>query len=157
MKVLFKNVLLFSILVFSVACSKNKIPKDATSFKGHHYKVYYEHVSWQQAQLKCVKMGGMLASVKSKEINDFIYKLSKGTCLWLGASDKLMEGTWLWRDGSPMNYTNWASKGPDNWYDGNEHWLVIGWPSERYNHGKWGDTREHKRDQIIGFVCEWTN
>jgi hypothetical protein len=65
-----------------MACSKNKMSKDTTCFKWLHYKVYYEHVSWQQSQLKRAKMGGMLVSAKSKEAHNFIYKPSKETSLW---------------------------------------------------------------------------
>ena len=157
MKKRFKRALLFCILGFSIACTKNDIPKDATPFKGNHYKVFYEALSWQEAELKCANIGGYLASIKSKEVNEFIYKLGKGNCLWLGASDELNEGNWIWRDGSAVTYTNWASKEPDNWYDGAEHWLVISWPGERYSNGQWGDTRDHKREEIVGYVCEWEN
>ncbi len=155
MKTTILKVLILITLSLSTSYTTDKVPKDAHEFKGHFYKVFDTSLSWQEAEQKCIDMGGILASVKSEEVNNFLYKLSKGKCLWLGASDELEEGQWIWRDGSPMNYTNWASKEPDNWYDGKEHWIVISWPSARYDNGKWGDTRDHKREQIVGFICEW--
>lgn len=151
-----KKGLYLVLIVLSISCSSKKVPQDATEFEGHHYKVFYDSLSWQEAALKCKNMGGMLAAIKSKEVNDFIYKLGNGKCLWLGASDELKENEWLWRDGSIMTYSNWASHEPDNWYGGKEHWLVISWPSPEYKDGKWGDTQKTYREQIKGYVCEWT-
>ena len=99
-------------------------------------------------------MGGMLASIKSKEANDFIIRLSSGKCLWLGGSDQIEEGVWLWRDGSPVSFTYWAPREPDDW-KGREDWLVIGWPGDRFKNGRWGDTKPFARSPIVGFICEW--
>lgn len=86
-----KKELFIVILLMSISCNSNKIPKDATLFKGHYYKVFYDSLSWKEAEHKCNVMGGILASVKNESVNDFIFKLSNGKCLWLGASDELKE------------------------------------------------------------------
>ena len=150
-----KVLFIVTLLLVCISFTSNKIPKDATVFQGHYYKIFDDTLSWKAAEQKCNAMGGMLASVKSEAVNDFIFKLSKGKCLWLGASDELKENEWLWRDGTPITYSNWAAHEPDNWFDGKEHWLVINWPSKEYKNGKWGDTQLHYRKQINGYVCEW--
>ena len=33
---------------------------------------------------------------------------------WIGASDDKIEGEFLWDDGAPVEYTNWADGQPDN-------------------------------------------
>ncbi len=144
-------------LTFSACQSISNVPTDATEFQGHYYKVFESKVTWHQAEEQCRQMGGMLASVKSAEANDFIVKLSQAKGMWIGGSDEVKEGEWLWRDGSKLTYSKWASSEPDNWYDGKEHWTVIGWPGKRYADGKWGDTQAFSQEPIDGFVCEWTD
>ena len=144
-------IIFLSITHYSQA---QKIPSDTATFKKHQYKVYEIKCSWQEAVKKCEDLGGILVSIKSKEVDDFILKLSKGKCLWIGASDQLVEGDWRWRDGSKMVYNHWAPKEPDNW-KGKEDWSVIGWPGERFKNGRWGDTVAKERFPIIGFICEW--
>jgi len=153
---LYKRLQLFLIfcISFTLQTHAQEIPTDAIYFKGKHYKVYENLCSWQEAVKKCKALGGMLVSIKSKEVDAFIFKLSTGKCLWIGASDELKEGDWRWRDGSKVIYTHWAPKEPDNW-KGKEDWSVIGWPGERFKNGRWGDTVAKERLPIIGFICEW--
>ena len=33
---------------------------------------------------------------------------------WIGLSDVLQEGTFAWRDGSELTYTNWKTSNPNN-------------------------------------------
>lgn len=33
---------------------------------------------------------------------------------WIGANDLLLEGRFVWEDGTPLNYTNWGKGQPDN-------------------------------------------
>ncbi len=148
---------LLAVLALSSCKTVSDVPADAIKFQGSHYKVIESKVSWHQAEDQCRKMGGMLASVKSAEVNDFIVKLGESKCMWIGASDEIKEGEWLWRDGSKLSYTKWAANEPDNWYGGKEHWMVIGWPGARYADGKWGDTQGFSQELIDGFVCEWTD
>ncbi|MDO5979495.1 lectin-like protein [Flavivirga spongiicola] len=145
---------LLLISFFSCQLIAQEIPSDAVLFKGHYYKVYDNQCSWHEAVKKCEALGGILASIKSKEVDDFIFKLSSGKCLWIGASDEIVEGEWLWRDGSKMGYKHWAPEEPDNW-KGKEDWSVIGWPGERFKNGRWGDTVADERLPITGFICEW--
>ena len=42
-----------------------------------------------------------------------------GNRFWIGASDEMTEGTWLWRDGSPVSWTYWAPPNPDGGYNEN--------------------------------------
>ena len=49
--------------------------------------------------------------IKSKEVNDYVteqlrrYKAGEA---WIGATDTLIEGKFVWMDGSHVNYTNWG-------------------------------------------------
>ena len=37
-----------------------------------------------------------------------------GNWFWIGASDILLEGRFVWEDRTPLNYTNWGKGQPDN-------------------------------------------
>jgi len=152
----FPYLALALLLASGMAPEKRKdIPKDATLFHGKYYKVFEKKCSWHEAEALCEKTGGRLASIKSKEEDEFLRKLRAGKCLWFGGSDEAKEGDWRWRDGTEMAYQNWADGEPDDW-KGKEDWMVVGWPGgERFKTGKWGDTISKYRKQIDGFMCEW--
>lgn len=131
----------------------SKRPADATEFKGRYYKVIEERGTWAEADAKCRAMGGMLAAIKSKEVDAFIAKLTSKKCYWIGGNDKKKEGDWRWPDGSKVEYSNWGGKEPDNWKN-KEHVMVYSW----WGKGQMADTNEHydgKGGRIRGFICEW--
>ena len=70
--------------------------------------MFYEETTWEVAQKNCEKVDGNLASVQSIEENNFIFNSTDSIVTWLGASDMLTEGTWLWQDGTAWNFKNWA-------------------------------------------------
>ena len=148
------KILFVSLFMASTLVHASKIPKDSIEFEGKHYKVFEAKLSWLESAKKCKEMGGILASVKSNEANDFIIKITGGKCVWLGASDEAKEGEWRWQDGTKVSFTHWAGHEPDNRHGGTEHYLVINWPS--YTKGEWGDSPPKYRSQIYGYVCEWT-
>ena len=54
--------------------------------------------------------------------------------IWLGASDQVNEGVWIWENGSQMSFSNWGSGAfgsePDNY--NNQDGLALGlenWPA----------------------------
>ncbi|KAL7886208.1 hypothetical protein AOLI_G00065030 [Acnodon oligacanthus] len=93
------------------------------------FRYYRTELTWTEAENECVKYNGNLASVHSLQENAFLQnfiKLVTGTFtrVWLGATDNAKEGTWLWSDGSKMNYQNWGPTQPSN-YLGKENCLEI--------------------------------
>jgi hypothetical protein len=75
---------------------------------------------WNDAKTKGKNSGGHLASVTSKEDQDFLTAEHKG--FWIGASNLEDFETWRWEDGSLWNYTNWGYKQPS--YRGNCAWVT---------------------------------
>ena len=70
---------------------------------------------------ECSSLGGMLASIHSKEEDEFILSLIRPTFLyygftWIGAS-WVSYGVFEWDDSSPWDYQNWA--------EGNLHFLTF--------------------------------
>jgi len=63
----------------------------------------------------CQHQGGQLVMIKSKEVNDYVteqLRRYKAGDAWIGATDMLIEGAFVWMDGTPVKYTNWG------WWEG---------------------------------------
>ncbi|XP_037801782.1 brevican core protein-like [Penaeus monodon] len=59
----------------------------------------------------CRERGGVLASVRSQEEQDFVAGLLPGS-VWIGLSDGVAEGTFAWADASTSSYTNFHPNEP---------------------------------------------
>ena len=125
------------------------VPADAKPFNGKWYRVYLEKVPWHRAREKCTALGGQLAIVPDEPTWEFLTNLSPAI-LWLGATDERTEGVWLWVDGTPMTFTAWHDRQPDN-MGGNEHYIVS-------YQKRWNDVPKHGNFgpyHAGGFICEW--
>ena len=88
--------------------SDNSTVKESATFNGHAYKFFPENLSWHQANARCEKMGGHLATIANREENEFVLSLAKKGIplvypfdgVWLGVTDVLRENNWRWLDGS---------------------------------------------------------
>jgi hypothetical protein len=132
-----------------------RYPADAKKLRGKFYKVYPEQLSWHAATEKCQELGGHLAVVTSAEQNRFLITLirEKGLdAVWLGATDEVVEGRWVWVGGQPMRYSNWSPVGrqPNN-KNNSEHYLVIAISQQ----GKWCDQPDESVEYSLGFICQW--
>ncbi|KAL6479844.1 hypothetical protein MHYP_G00108770 [Metynnis hypsauchen] len=120
-------------------------------FLGRCFKFFRTELIWTEAETECLKYGGNLASVHSVREHLFLQNFVKQatgslTRAWLGASDCVTEGTWLWSDGSKMNFKDWGPTQPSN-YLGKENCLEI----------NYGDTHQWNDDACDvrkPFVCE---
>ena len=72
-------------------------------------------LSWTDAESFCQSWstGAHLASIHSAEEQKFV-QTTFPQHMWLGGSDKAKEGTWVWSDGTPWDYSDWSSGQPDN-------------------------------------------
>jgi len=67
---------------------------------------------------------------------------------WLGATDNVKEGSWIWQSsGKTATYTNWADGEPNNCCGG-ENCLVM-----YTSQGKWNDGT---CPSSISIMCEFT-
>jgi hypothetical protein len=126
-----KQLLLF-ILAFTLSFSY------ATDFpftvNGKNYKIVTTQKSWQDAAAWAVQDGGYLVHINSQQEQDSIYAAIQASgisttytvvndgggiaYIWIGATDKATEGTWLWdgdNDASGDNfYTGQGNNGTGN-------------------------------------------
>ena len=126
---------------------------DAVKFNGNYYICVTEKLTWHEAKAYCERLGGHLATITSKEENDFCSQLWKDLgydkC-WLGATDEVREGTWVWVTGEEWSYSNWEDNEPNNndTNDVPEHCLAY----EKSYGSKWNDLKASNENV---FICEW--
>lgn len=91
------------------------------------------------AQSFAQTLGANLVSVQSQTENDCILSslntLGQTGVIWIGFSDEITEGSFVWYDQAPITYTNWAPGEPNQ--SGNEDCVQI-YPTGP-NPGMWND------------------
>nr|XP_046272979.1 lactose-binding lectin l-2-like [Scatophagus argus] len=121
------------------------------SFNGRCYKYVSSHLNWADAELHCVSEGANLVSIHSQEEQTFVKDLVKNFdpnegWTWIGLSDTHKEGSWMWSDGSAVDFTFWAPQEPNN-QGGNENCAHLNFGSDF----KWND---RPCDSTYTSVCE---
>ena len=75
------------------------------SLSGSFYALFTEAITWNNAKANCRSLGAELIKIDSEVENDFIkstFLTSDGVVYWIGMSDQVQEGTWVWvADGTP--------------------------------------------------------
>ena len=61
----------------------------------------------------CSAAGGNLVSINDSIENAYVSNILPGH-FWIGYTDELVEGSFVWIDGSTSSYTNWANNEPNN-------------------------------------------
>jgi len=91
----------------------------------------YTHAN---AKAYAISQGGVLATIRDQAEQDWVYGLTATTYgrLWIGYSDEVTEGTWVWDDGWTGSYTTWANGEPNN-NAGGEDWAVTNWSGNNWN------------------------
>ena len=110
---------------------------------------WYERVDWtfgyDNAEGLCASRGGYLATLTSQAENDWVWSnVPDPSWCTIGGTDRQTEGTWVWPNGEPFAFTNWAPGQPDN-YTHRADLLSLGTPD-----GQWYDGTD-----IWRFVCEY--
>lgn len=137
------------------------IPRDAVLRGGFAFKAFSDQLTWEEAEAKCMGLGGRLVRIESLEENEFVTNLAKDAELqafWLDISDRQREGTWFRIDGSRQVFVNWdRDRNQPNNARGIEHHAVV-----LTKNGKWWDYPNAPRaypeltgKQIPGFICQW--
>ncbi|XP_061472582.1 low affinity immunoglobulin epsilon Fc receptor-like isoform X2 [Rhineura floridana] len=111
----------------------------------YHFQVQNTH--WSFAKKSCEDQGGHLVVINDLQEQSFLRSNTKQNNYWIGLSDMLSEGTFVWVDSSPVSFTSWNPREPNNAGQGED--CVIMTPS-----GRWQD-RECGSD-IDGYICEKT-
>jgi hypothetical protein len=105
---------------------------------GHYYEVVTPGAFWSTAKIDAEGMtflgaSGHLATITSAAENTFLSNLvddAGTTFAWIGLTDEVSEGNWLWVTGETFSFDNWAVGEPNgatgaNWafiYGSNGNW-----------------------------------
>eukprot|EP00833_Pecoramyces_ruminatium_P008720 jgi/Orpsp1_1/1182752/evm.model.c7180000082552.1 len=126
--------------------------------------------TWNEAKDYCSSIGGHLATITSKEEQDFITEnvLNTGTkyYYWIGGY-RDDSNNWKWITDEEFSYSNWVFGQPDN-ANNNENKLMIyklrpSTFSPEKAYGYWNNLNESGNYsaffgvQTLGFICEWDN
>jgi len=134
---------------------------------GHWYQRFDSPtMTWHEARNFCESLGGHLATITSEAEDNFVYENlgedSPSYHPWLGATDEIIEDTWVWVTGEPWDYSNWAPQtGEPNNCEGIEHYLVYftPWDGDINRWSLWNDlgTGEGGGCGCGGCISEWYN
>ncbi|XP_023561199.1 macrophage mannose receptor 1 [Octodon degus] len=120
-----------------------KCPEDwgTTSKTSSCFKLFakgkHEKKTWFESRDFCRALGGELATIKSKEELQAIWRLITSTrsyheMFWLGLTYGSSEG-FTWSSGSPVTYENWAFGEPNNYNNVEYCGEMKGDPSMQWN------------------------
>jgi hypothetical protein len=87
------------------------------SYEGHDYAFCRNSRTWPKARTFCADRGMHLVTLADEAeeqwVLDEAYKHHEGN--WaIGLNDQDEEGTFVWVDGTPLDYTNWRGGEPNN-------------------------------------------
>ncbi len=126
------------------------------TFEGHTYHVVrIWGGDWTEIEGLARALGGHVVSIGSQAENDFVFNLTlrdeghwvvygtayEGPMIGLVQQEGSAEpgGGWVWQNGEPVSYTNWARDSPDNWR-GKQDLANFANPSRSAPSPNWGDS-----------------
>ncbi|MBL9167077.1 MAG: VCBS repeat-containing protein [Verrucomicrobiales bacterium] len=96
----------------------------------HAYQRTSVSTSWRNASEEARLLGGTLVTINDVLENQWLNDTFGGG-LWIGLSDELQEGSFVWQDGAATTFVNWNAGEPSN--SANEDFAVL------LDGGKWND------------------
>jgi serine/threonine protein kinase len=136
------------------------------TFNGHRYQFIPGALTWKEAKVKAESMGGHLATITTKEENEWLLltfrKLltTPNRNIWLGASEEMAGLGWKWVTGEPFTPLGWFPGEPNGMRGGGGqvgHPFMLNLYSFKDGAVGWNDSSTHfsqSRDNI-GFIVEW--
>ncbi|XP_070769825.1 C-type lectin domain family 4 member M-like [Enoplosus armatus] len=116
----------------SLATSRDQLEKKINKVRGRPcptgwkrfdiscYFVSNMKKNWTLGRQDCIAKGADLVTIDSRDEQAFLNGLlESGQNAWIGLSDSLKEGTWMWVDGTPVTAAFWQP-GQPNSFQGNQ-------------------------------------
>lgn len=128
------------------------------AYNNHRYQLFDISLTWNEAKEYCEKLGGHLATITTREENDFLYDLMVDNGYqgaYFGFTDCEEEGVWKWVTNEEVLYTNWHS-GEPNGENIQEDYAMFYY---KFSDGTWndGDFGGQTVNGGNAFICEWDN
>lgn len=101
------------------------LSRPVQSFGGHSYLITTGLSSWPAAEAQAVSIGGHLVTINNQAENDWVRQtFAPYGDLWIGFTDQVQEGNFVWASGEPVTYTHWNGGEPNN-SGGAENWAEL--------------------------------
>jgi hypothetical protein len=114
--------------MYAVAESDRGVLAQAVNPANGHLYLLFKASSWEGAEARAQAMGGHLAIINDIAENEFVrVNLANAGVtrnVWIGLSDAAVDGTFVWADGSPLTFNNFASGEPNN-FGGDEDYVEL--------------------------------
>ena len=102
-------------------------PLGSVAFRNNYYLTVLELMRWGDAAAYAESIGGHLVTIEDDAENRFLLDLAKergsSQNFWIGLSDQVQEGIFLWVTGESSIYSNWNTGEPNN--AGNEDYVMM--------------------------------
>ena len=125
---------------------------------GHHYELISTILSWTDAKSAAEAsvfqgVNGHLVTITSASENAFVEGLvPDNSIVWIGFTDEVTEGTFLWVTGEPVIYTNWNGGEPNDSGPGEDYAEFLADPP--FAGSPWNDV-VNARSGNTGYVVEY--
>ncbi|XP_035687857.1 brevican core protein-like [Branchiostoma floridae] len=125
-------------------------PSGYVQFRDKCYQFSTTQKQYNDAKAVCLAAGGHLAVAKDEATDNVLVSeiRQRGSAdTWMGMSDQVQEGLWVWEDGSVLTgWSNWSTGQPDDGSSTEEcaHW----YPGYNF---KWNDDQCYHSKY---FICE---
>jgi hypothetical protein len=117
----------------SISANTANTSESYAEYNGHKYLLTSTAKTWEQAQQEAQQYGGNLVTINDATEEQWLQStFGTSESFWIGLTDKVSEGNFVWINGEPVTYTNWYPNEPND---------SLG--NEDYTHmnvaGKWND------------------
>ncbi|CAN5117206.1 hypothetical protein BH11MYX1_BH11MYX1_06050 [soil metagenome] len=85
-----------------------------TDAEGNCFMLFKTAKTFGQAKAACVGINAHLAKIASATENELVATMGSGYDMFLGATDAVTEGTFLWQDNTPLTFTKFHVGEPNN-------------------------------------------
>ncbi len=158
-----KLVAILLIITMMITClsvvpvsaeSKDFLLSEAGEYNGHLYYVFRNNdFGWDDAKRYCESLGAHLATISSREENEYVYQYitSKGyQSAFIGLFYEDTENNWKWVTKEDTTFINWAPGEPNS---DRENYAMFYY---KYTDGTWNDgnlSTTQNTEHV--FICEW--
>lgn len=98
------------------------------------------NLSWTEANNLCNQTGGHMVTIGNQQENDLVLAIQASEVskphVWIGFTDQVTEGNFVWVTGEPITYTNWFPGEPNDQL-GEDYTIIHS--TNHGNPGSWAD------------------
>ena len=128
----------------------------------NRYELFDISMTWHDAKAYCERIGGKLATIKTKEeqliIENLLRQSGQKLVYWIGLTDEHSTGRWTWVTGDVLGYSNWAGHMPVSAPGYPAHYVAVAnYDESLVRYGRWVNISNDGGNgnlDIFGFICE---